>query len=78
MWVKYDCVHGGDVTVREGDPISIDGRTGEVYLGEVPVEDSPVVPLIFSRNSFLHGSGVTNFVIGEFPAYPNYLTVTLG
>lgn len=42
------------------------------------LEDSPVVPLIFSRNSFIHGSGVTNFVIGEFPAYPNYLTVTLG
>ncbi|WP_114853108.1 ABC transporter substrate-binding protein [Brachybacterium sp. YJGR34] len=40
--------------------------------------DSPVVPLIYSKNSFLHGSGVTSFVIGEFPAYPNYLTVTLG
>ena len=42
------------------------------------LEDSPVVPLIYSKNSFLHGSGVENFVIGEFPAYPNYLTVTLG
>ncbi len=43
------------------------------------LEDSPVVPLIFSKNSFIHGSGVKDFVIGEFPAYPpNYLTVTLG
>ena len=42
------------------------------------LEDSPVVPLIYSKNSFLHGSGVKDFVIGEFPAYPNYLTVTLG
>jgi pyruvate,orthophosphate dikinase len=33
----------GDVTVREGDVISIDGTSGEVYLGEVAVEDSPVV-----------------------------------
>ncbi|MCP9971386.1 pyruvate, phosphate dikinase [Actinomadura madurae] len=33
----------GDVTVREGDVISIDGTSGDVYLGEVPVEDSPVV-----------------------------------
>ena len=41
------------------------------------LEESPVVPLIYSKNSFLHGSGVENFVIGEFPAYPNYLTVTL-
>ncbi|MFD0899803.1 pyruvate, phosphate dikinase [Actinomadura sediminis] len=30
-------------TVTEGDVISIDGSSGDVYLGEVPVEDSPVV-----------------------------------
>jgi pyruvate,orthophosphate dikinase len=29
--------------VRAGDVISIDGTTGKVYLGEVPVHDSPVV-----------------------------------
>ena len=29
--------------VHEGDLISIDGSTGRVYLGEVPVVDSPVV-----------------------------------
>jgi peptide/nickel transport system substrate-binding protein len=34
--------------------------------------DSPVVPLIYTRNSFLHGSKVGNFVIGKFPAYPDY------
>jgi len=33
----------GGVTVREGDVISIDGTSGDVYLGEVPVMDSPVV-----------------------------------
>ncbi|TDE24051.1 pyruvate, phosphate dikinase [Actinomadura sp. 6K520] len=33
----------GGVTVREGDVISIDGTSGDVYLGEAPVEDSPVV-----------------------------------
>ncbi|MFG1857721.1 pyruvate, phosphate dikinase [Actinomadura geliboluensis] len=33
----------GGVTVSEGDVISIDGSSGDVYLGEVPVEDSPVV-----------------------------------
>ncbi len=31
------------VTVREGDVISIDGTSGAVYLGEVPVAASPVV-----------------------------------
>ncbi|MGH3568578.1 MAG: hypothetical protein ACRDRH_21640 [Pseudonocardia sp.] len=33
----------GGVTVAEGDMISIDGSTGEVFLGEVPVVASPVV-----------------------------------
>ncbi|HTI22492.1 MAG TPA: pyruvate, phosphate dikinase [Kutzneria sp.] len=33
--------HG--VVVHEGEVISIDGATGEVFLGEVPVVDSPVV-----------------------------------
>jgi pyruvate,orthophosphate dikinase len=34
--------HNG-VTVNEGDIISIDGTSGKVYLGQVPVQDSPVV-----------------------------------
>ncbi len=33
---------GGQV-VREGEVISIDGSTGEIFLGEVPVSPSPVV-----------------------------------
>jgi pyruvate, orthophosphate dikinase len=35
-------VRGGE-TIREGDVISIDGTTGEVFAGEVPVSDSLVV-----------------------------------
>ena len=35
-------VYGGP-TVEEGDVISIDGTTGEVFLGEVPVSDPDVV-----------------------------------
>jgi pyruvate,orthophosphate dikinase len=34
---------GGVVEIHEGDLISIDGTSGEVFLGEVPVVDSPVV-----------------------------------
>ena len=34
---------GGGVTVSEGDVISIDGTSGQVYLGEVAVVPSPVV-----------------------------------
>jgi pyruvate,orthophosphate dikinase len=33
----------GGVTVAEGDLISLDGTTGEVFLGAVPVADSQVV-----------------------------------
>ncbi|SDO18961.1 pyruvate, phosphate dikinase [Geodermatophilus sp. DSM 45219] len=33
----------GGVTVEEGDVVSIDGSTGKVWLGEVPVEASAVV-----------------------------------
>lgn len=34
--------------------------------------DSPFVPLIYTRNSFLRGSKVGNVVIGKFPAYVDY------
>ncbi|HEU5266200.1 MAG TPA: pyruvate, phosphate dikinase [Jatrophihabitans sp.] len=33
----------GGLELEEGDVISIDGTSGEVFLGEVPVADSPVV-----------------------------------
>jgi pyruvate,orthophosphate dikinase len=33
----------GDITVHEGDVLSIDGSTGEVFVGDLPVVPSPVV-----------------------------------
>ena len=33
----------GGVLIKEGDVISIDGTTGDVFLGDVPVSASPVV-----------------------------------
>jgi len=33
----------GDITVSEGDVISVDGTSGDIYLGEVPVVSSAVV-----------------------------------
>ncbi len=35
----------GDVVVNEGDVVSIDGTSGTVYLGEVPVQPSAIVQL---------------------------------
>lgn len=39
----------GSVVVEEGDVVSIDGSTGKVYLGEVPVVPSPVVEYFEGR-----------------------------
>ena len=36
-----------------------------------------MVPLIYTRNSFLRGSKVANLFIADFPAYPTYLQVGL-
>lgn len=36
---------------REGDPISVDGTTGAVYLGSVPVVPSPVVVALEGGNA---------------------------
>lgn len=46
-------------------------------IDKLIMEDAPVIPLTYTKNSFLHGSNVQNFTIGAFPAYPNYLKVTL-
>jgi peptide/nickel transport system substrate-binding protein len=37
------------------------------------MQDSPIVPLIYARNSYLHGSKVDNFEVPDYPSYPNYL-----
>ncbi|MER7685799.1 pyruvate, phosphate dikinase [Streptomyces sp. NPDC097610] len=39
----------GGVVIEEGDVVSIDGSTGKVYLGEVPVVPSPVVEYFEGR-----------------------------
>src|SRR5581483_1258994 len=42
-------------TIKEGDVISIDGTSGAVYLGEVPVTPSPVVQYFEGRLSASDG-----------------------
>ncbi|SDC65456.1 peptide/nickel transport system substrate-binding protein [Sanguibacter gelidistatuariae] len=59
----------------EIDPV----KAGAIWAqaDEAIMAASPVVPLVFTRNSFLHGSNVENFYIPSFPAYPNYLKASL-
>ncbi len=40
---KAACLYFGAIKVVEGDYISIDGTTGEVILGRIPTEDSPLI-----------------------------------
>ena len=42
--------------VKEGDMLSIDGATGEVFLGEMPVTQSPVVEALLNRTGEISGS----------------------
>ena len=49
----------GGVEVHEGDVISIDGTSGEVFLGEVPVVASPVVRYFEGELDPEHDSGDT-------------------
>lgn len=42
------------------------------------MRDAAVVPLSYARQSFLRGSLVQNFFVASFPAYPNYLVVSVG
>lgn len=54
-------------------------KAGELWaqIDQKIAQDSPVVPLVYTKNSFLRGSNVQNFFIGGFTAYPNYLKVSL-
>ena len=40
----------GGIVINEGDVLSVDGSTGKVWLGEVPVASSPVADYVESRN----------------------------
>jgi len=42
-------VTGTDKVLKAGDDISIDGTTGEVYLGQIPTEPSEVVRVLVDR-----------------------------
>jgi len=43
-------VTGTDVVLKHGDSISIDGTTGEVFLGEIATEPSEVVRVLIDRS----------------------------
>lgn len=40
---EHHCLRFGGTVVREGDWLSIDGTTGEVIVGQIPTEESPLI-----------------------------------
>ncbi len=52
----------GGVVINEGDALSIDGATGEVFLGTVPVVPSPVVEYFEGRLSAEDGDDLVKAV----------------
>jgi pyruvate,orthophosphate dikinase len=43
-------VAGTDVVLKHGESISIDGTTGEVFLGEIPTEPSEIMRVLIDRS----------------------------
>ena len=43
------CVHFNDVVIKEGEYISIDGRTGIVYKGNIPLKDNYENKSVYER-----------------------------
>jgi peptide/nickel transport system substrate-binding protein len=59
----------------EPDPAKAAAQWGA--LDKQILADSPLVPLIYAHNAFLHGSKVQNYYLPPYPPYPNTLIVGL-
>ena len=47
---KKGCITVGGKTYKEGDTISLNGSTGNVFVGEIPSESSPIVAALVEGN----------------------------
>lgn len=68
-----------DTLIKQATETVDQDKAGKIWAeaDKTIMQDAPVVPLIYSKNTFIHGSNVTNFIIGNFPAYPDYNQVSL-
>jgi peptide/nickel transport system substrate-binding protein len=65
------------IAAATGEPDRAKAAAQWGALDKQILADSPVVPLIYARNAFLHGSKVQNFYLPPYPPYPNTLIVGL-
>jgi len=66
------------ITQAQGEVDQTKAQADWAAIDKQIMAQAPVVPLIYAKQSFLRGSGVGNFFIPSFPAYPDYMTVTVG
>jgi peptide/nickel transport system substrate-binding protein len=90
LFASTEIGNGGYNLARYSNPAvdtAIAAATGEqdrakaaglwAALDKQIMADAPVVPLLYARNAFLHGSKVQNFYLPAYPPYPNTLIVGL-
>jgi peptide/nickel transport system substrate-binding protein len=68
-----------DTAIAAATAESDRGKAAELWgaVDKQIMQDAPIVPLIYARNAFLHGSKVQNFYLSAYPPYPNQLIVGL-
>jgi peptide/nickel transport system substrate-binding protein len=65
------------IAAATGEPDRAKAATQWAALDKQILADSPIVPLLYARNAFLHGSKVQNFYLSAYPPYPNTLIIGL-
>jgi peptide/nickel transport system substrate-binding protein len=68
-----------DAAIQAATAESDHGKAASAWgaLDKQVMADAPVVPLIYARNAYLHGSKVQNFYLPSYPPYPNVLIIGL-
>ena len=65
------------IAAATGEPAPAKAAAQWGALDKQILAGSPLVPLIYAHNAFLHGSKVQNYYLPPYPPYPNTLIVGL-
>ncbi|WP_405058221.1 ABC transporter substrate-binding protein [Kribbella sp. NBC_01505] len=65
------------IEAATAEPDRAKAATAWAALDKQIMNDAPIVPLLYARNAFLHGSKVAEFYLPAYPPYPNTLVMGL-
>ena len=68
----------GNITIHEGDAITIDGSQGDVYTGEVPTIEPKITDDFRTILYWAQTNGALTFGLWEWAAVPGLLIALLG